>query len=64
MDVHVILQVAFGTITQLNDARIAGHSLQGFEILAYEQACRMVETLMRDYRVEWEKQHGTGEDPS
>jgi len=55
MDVNTVLQMSMAAISHFCEAQ-DHRTLQEFEVLAYEQACRTYETLMRDFRTTWEGQ--------
>lgn len=52
MDLNVILQVSVDTIVMFSQKQ----NLSEYEFLAYEQACRTIEVLLKSHRMIWEKQ--------
>ena len=63
MDTNVILQMASGVIAQFRQSMDQGHVMMECEALAYEQACRTYETIMRSFREQWEKHENELEVP-
>jgi hypothetical protein len=51
MDINIVLQ----TCTALVVAFRARQNLREFELLAYEQACRILETTLKEFRETWEE---------
>lgn len=51
MDINIALQASAAVIAVLANKR----PLQEFELLAYEQACRVVESLLKECREAWEE---------
>jgi len=56
MDANLVLQMATGMMATYAEA-MSSRTLSEYEMLAYEQACRAYEVIMRDFRNMWEKQH-------
>ncbi len=50
MDTQVVLQSCTAIICTFVDRK----PLQEFELLAYEQACRTLESVLKDFRSVWE----------
>lgn len=50
MDTQVVLQSCTAIICTLAN----NQPLQEFELFAYEQACRTLESVLKDFRTAWE----------
>ncbi|KKK52343.1 hypothetical protein LCGC14_3105870 [marine sediment metagenome] len=50
MDINLVIQVCATLVCKFSDKK----SLQEFELLAYEQACRTLESVLGDFRKTWE----------
>lgn len=50
MDLNVVVQTCAALVCTLADKK----PLQEFEVLAYEQACRTLESVLKDFRNFWE----------
>ncbi len=60
MEPSVVLQAAFGVMAILGQKG----NLTEYEVLAYEQACRTIEVLLKSHRELWEKHFGELENPT
>lgn len=56
MDVDRVLQHSVIVIALFANRE---RPLQGFELLAYEQACRTIESVLKDFRDTWETKDET-----
>ena len=54
MDINNVLQTCTALVIIFNKKE----TLQEFELLAYEQACRILESTLKDFREMWEKNYG------
>ena len=50
MDIEFVVNACVCVINKFSDVA----PLQEFEVLAYEQACRTLETILKDFRETWE----------
>jgi len=64
MDVRELLQAALLGMMNYNNALMVGRTLPEFEALAYEQAFRSYETIMRDFRESMEEELDESESPT
>jgi len=51
MDINIVLQTCTALVILFNKRDTV---LQEFEMLAYEQACRTIESTLKDFRDVWE----------
>ncbi len=57
MDVQHVTNTCIAIIHNFSNKQ----SLQEFELLTYEQACRTLETVLKDFREVWETQNELGD---